>query len=183
MAAISGVVSTRALPAQVAIRPFRRDDSIEELTSLLHRAYAALARAGLNYTAAEQAPAITRMRVEHGQCFVAVERRELVGTVLVNSAVPNFLGECFGRPRVASIHQLAVAPRRQSSGIGSLLLLHAESWLKRLGFAEAALDTAQSAPQLIAFFVRRGYRSVSSVQWNGKAYRSVIMSKELREAR
>jgi GNAT superfamily N-acetyltransferase len=179
MASISSIASARALPAQVAIRAFRRDDSIEELTRLLHRAYAALARAGLNYTAADQTVETTRARVEHGQCFVAVEGRQLVGTILVNSAVPNLLGECFGKPRVASIHQLAVAPQRQAGGIGSLLLTHAEAWVKRLGFSEVALDTAQSTPQLIAYYVRRGYRSVSTVQWNGKTYRSVIMSKEL----
>ena len=180
MASRSDVVSTHARPAQVAIRPFRPDDSIEELTRLLHRAYAGLARMGLNFTAADQTPETTRARVEHGQCFVAVDGRQLVGTILVNSTVPNLLGECFGKPRSASIHQFAVPPHHRDRGVGSLLLAHAESWVKRLGFAEVALDTAQSAPQLIAFYVRRGYRSVSSVQWSGKTYRSVIMSKELR---
>lgn len=179
MASRRDAVSAQALLAEVEIRPLRRDDSIEELTRLLHRAYAPLARMGLNYTAADQTPATTRMRVEHGQCFVAVDGGKLAGTILVNSVVPNPLGECFGRPEVASFHQFAVATECQGRGLGSLLLAHAEGWAKRSGFAEVALDTAESAPQLVAFYVRRGYRSIAPIRWNGKTYRSIIMSKEL----
>lgn len=169
----------RELHAEVEIRPLRVEDSIEELTRLLHRAYAQLARMGLNYTAADQTPDTTRRRIEHGQCLVAVDGSRLVGTILVNSAVPNPLGECFGKPEIASFHQFAVAPERQGRGLGSLLLARAESGVRRLGFAEVALDTAESAPQLVAFYVRRGYRSVAAVRWNGKTYRSIVMSKEL----
>ncbi len=165
--------------AQAQIRPLRRQDSIEELTTVLHRSYAALARMGLNYTAADQAPDTTRRRVALGQCFVAMEDTKLVGTILVNPVVPNPLGDCFGRPEVASIHQFAVAPEFQGRGLGSLLLAHAEGWVKKQGFTEVALDAAQSAPQLVAFYVRRGYRSVGRIQWSGKSYRSIIMSKEL----
>ena len=169
----------RELPAEVEIRVLRRDDSIDELTRLLHRAYAELARMGLNFTAADQTPDVTRRRVELGRCLVAVDGGSLVGTLLVNSAVPNPLGECFGKPEIASFHQLAVAPECQGRGIGSLLLASAESWVRRLGFAEVGLDTAESAPHLVAFYVRRGYRSIAAVRWTGKTYRSIVMSKEL----
>ena len=179
MAARRDALRLHEMHAQAAIRPLRPDDSIEELTRLLHRAYADLARMGLNFTAADQAPEITRMRVEHAQCFVAIEGRSLVGTILVNHAVPNALGVRFGKPRIASIHQLAVAPAYRGRGLGSRLLAHAEGWLRNLGFAEVALEAPESAPQVVAFHVRRGYRSVAAVQWNGKTYRSVIISKEL----
>jgi len=180
MAARSDVVLARNPHAQVSIRALRGEDSIEELTKLLHRAHASLARIGLNFTAADQTVETTRRRVEHGQCFVAAQDGQLVGTILVNSVVPNPLGELFDRPRTASIHQFGVAPHCRDRGVGSLLLAHAEAWVKKLGFSEVALDTAASAPQLVAFYVRRGYRSVSSVQWSGKNYRSIIMSKDLR---
>jgi GNAT superfamily N-acetyltransferase len=179
MASRRKIVAAPGLPAEVEIRPLRHDDSVEELTRLLHRAYAAPARAGLNYTAAVQTPETTRKRAEHGQCFVAADEAGLVGTILVNASVPNPLGELLGRPRVASIHQFAVAPERQGCGFGSLLLALAESWIRAAGFAQVALDTAESDPRVMAFYVRRGYRSVGSIQWTGKAYRSIIMSKEL----
>ena len=178
MAARSEALSVHGIRAEAAIRPIRPDDSIEELTRLLYRSYAALARIGLNYTAADQAPEVTRKRVEHGQCFVAVDAGKLVGTILVNPVVPNPLGVRFGRPGIASVHQLAVAPECRRRGVGSSLLAHAESWVRNVGLPEVALDTAES--HLVAFFVRRGYRSVAVVQWSRKTYRSVIMSKELR---
>lgn len=180
MAVRRDALSVHAMRAEAAIRPLRPDDSIEELTALLHRAYSALARMGLNYTAADQAPDVTRRRVEHGQCFVALDGDALAGTILVNPVVPNPLGVRLGRPGIASIHQFAVAPQYQGRGLGSLLLAHAESWVRRLGFMEIALDTPESTPQLVAFYVRRGYRSVDAVRWSGKNYLSIIMSKELR---
>jgi len=169
----------REARAQAQVRPLRRQDSIEELTDVLHRSYAALARMGLNYTAADQSPDTTRRRVEHGQCFVGVDGARLAGTILVNSTVPNPLGDCFGRPHIASIHQFGVSPEYQGRGLGSLLLAHAEAWVRKLGFAEVALDAAESAPQLVSFYVRRGYRSVGRIQWSGKSYGSIILSKDL----
>jgi GNAT superfamily N-acetyltransferase len=179
MAARSDSILSPDALGRLAIRFLRRDDSIEELTALLHRAYSSLARMGLNFTAADQTIETTRRRVEHARCLVAVEDGRLVGTVLVNSETPNPLGKLLGKPMAGSIHQLAVSPDRRGRGIGSRLLAGAESCVKRLGLRDVALDTADSAPQLLAFYVRRGYRSVSSVQWNGKTYRSIIMSKAL----
>jgi len=163
----------------VKIRALSRDDSIDELTRLLHRAYADLAKMGLNYTAADQSPETTRKRVESRECFVAADGSNLVGTILVNSQVPNNLGAQFGRPEVASFHQFGVLPEYQGRGVGSLLLGHAEDWVRGRGFTELALDTAEPAAQLVTFYVRRGYRAVATIQWSGKLYRSLVMSKVL----
>jgi GNAT superfamily N-acetyltransferase len=169
----------RAVRGRVAIRPFRASDSIEALTRLLHRAYGPLANLGLNCTAAFQGPEMTRQRVEHGHCLVALDGKALVGTILVNAEIPNTLGAQFGRPEVASLHQFAVAPQCQGRGVGSLLLSRAEEYVAGQGLAAIALDTAEPDPRRVAFFVRRGYRSIAPIQWSGKTYRSVIMSKEL----
>jgi hypothetical protein len=42
-----------------------------------------------------------------------------------------------------------------------------------------AVDTAEPATHLVAWYARLGYRPVETVQWRGKKYRSVIMSKTL----
>ena len=160
------------------IRPLRPEDSIDELTDLLHRAYAELGRMGLNYTAVDQSAETTRKRVESRRCIVAVDGARMVGTILVNAEVPNTLGAYIGRPELASFHQFAVAPEHQGRGVGSLLLAQAEHWARSFRFTAMALDTAEPAARLVAFYVRRGYRSVTTVQWSGKAYRSIIMSKE-----
>lgn len=75
--------------------------------------------------------------------------------------------------------QFAVAPSHQRVGIGTRLLCHAESWARENGYSELALDTAEPADHLVALYRRRGYEHVGFVHWNGKLYRSVVMSKRL----
>ena len=166
----------------IAIRSLGAGDSVEELTGLLHHAYAELWHMGLNYMATDQTSEVTRKRNALGECLVAVEDDRLVGTILLNRTIPNFLGERLGRPLIASIHQFAVAPRLQKRGIGSMLLAEAELRAREAGFLELALDTAAPAEHLLFFYRRRGYRDVGSVQWDGKTYSSIILTKRLDNA-
>ena len=163
----------------VQVRRLLPTDSIESLTALLHRAYAKLGVAGLNYTAVDQTSEVTVARIGDGVCFVAVSGGQLVGTIVVQP--PNSSSHCeiFTRSHIASAHQFAVDPHFQGSGIGRVLLSRAESWAREAGFSELALDTAIPASHLIAMYSRLGYREVGSVQWSGKKYQSVILSKAI----
>jgi hypothetical protein len=42
-----------------------------------------------------------------------------------------------------------------------------------------AADAAEPAIHLIELYQRRGYRFIEYAQWQGKSYRSIIMSKAL----
>jgi GNAT superfamily N-acetyltransferase len=161
------------------IRPLAETDSLVELTALLHRAYARLGNMGLNYTAVDQSVEKTEGQVRDGACFVAVAGRELVGTISVR--LPKPYPECswYGEPHVAVANRFAVNPELQGQGIGSRLLLRAESWAREMNFTELALDTAEQATHLIAFYTRREYRWICTLQWPGKVYRSVILSKTI----
>ena len=53
------------------IRPLLPSDSLEELTALLHAAYASLAAQGWNFTAVDQSVAMTRERLADSQGFGA----------------------------------------------------------------------------------------------------------------
>lgn len=163
----------------VTIRPFGAADSLAELTSLLHRAYARLAAMGLNYTAVDQPAEVTATRIQGGTCFVAQIGAELVGTVLVQPTYASNHCPYFTRPGVACAHQFAVAPQHQGRGIGRLLLERAERWARAAGFAELAMDTAEQAGHLVQLYGRLGYRQVDWVHWPGKVYRSVVLSKPL----
>lgn len=161
------------------IRQFQESDSIVELTSLLHRAYARLGQMGLNYTAVDQTPEVTARRIRGGHCFVVSAGTKLVGTIV---AQPTYVAnECeyFTRSGVAAVHQFAVDPDHQGAGIGRMLLARAEHWAQASGFAELAMDTAEQATHLIELYARLGYRQVGWVQWHGKVYRSVVLSKPL----
>jgi GNAT superfamily N-acetyltransferase len=161
------------------IRKFEESDSIVELTSLLHRAYVRLGDMGLNYTAVDQAPEVTAKRIRGGNCFVVEAHSKLVGTIVVQPTYAENKCEYFTRPGVAAAHQFAVDPEHQGAGIGRMLLRRAEQWAAESGFAELAMDTAEEATHLMELYARLGYHHVSWVQWPGKVYRSVVLSKRL----
>ena len=163
----------------VVIRPLAPNDSLEALTELLHSAYKELADIGLRYVATYQTAEVTAERASAGECYVAELDGRIVGTICFEDAATNSGCAWYDRPDVASLHQFAVEPGLQRSGIGSALLDKVESRAVETGAAEIALDTAEPATHLIELYSRRGYRVVETVQWDVTNYRSVIMSKHL----
>ena len=167
------------------IRPWAPTDSLAALTALLHAAYAPLAAAGLNFSAASQTDAMTAERLAGGHGLVAVRGDELLGTVTVNRAFDANLKPWaratpwFYRADVAHLHQFAVAPGAQGAGIGGALLQAAEAWAQAGGQRAIALDTALPALHLQQRYQRAGYAEVAQVQWGGKTYRSAVMLKTL----
>jgi GNAT superfamily N-acetyltransferase len=85
--------------------------------------------------------------------------------------------EYFRKPDVASAHQFAVEPTLHGLGIGRALLSVAEDWAASQGFRKLAVDTAEPALHLIELYLKLGYKRVGYVQWPGKLYRSVVLSK------
>ncbi|MHB8508948.1 MAG: GNAT family N-acetyltransferase [Candidatus Dormibacteria bacterium] len=169
------------MPTEV-IRALTPADSIESLTAMLHRAYAPLAERGLNYTASYQAVAVTAQRVAAGECYLACNGGDVIGTITVTEPGLKLAPECawYARSDVASFGQFAVDPLLQRHGTGSRLLAFAEQRALQMGAAELACDTAEPALHLRAWYGRHGYRHVDSVQWEGKTYRSAVLSKALR---
>jgi GNAT superfamily N-acetyltransferase len=166
------------------IRLLREDDSMEELTQLLHRAYAELGAMGFWYKAVDQSVDVTRKRVSRGECYVLIHRGELGGTALLlppSCRAPHC--EWYDRPDVAVMGQFAVEPRHQRRGWGSELIRHLEARARELGADELSLDTSEGAAHLIALYERRGYRHVGHAQWEHTNFRSVLLSKRLRAAR
>jgi GNAT superfamily N-acetyltransferase len=177
----------------VEIRPLGPGDSLDEMTALLHRAYARLGGMGLNYTAVDQDVDVTRRRVDQGACYVAVAGTgKICGTIVLHAPVggeppaSTALREeaCDGaawlkQPGIAHFGQFAVDPDLQGQGIGGRLMDTVEAQAKSLHATEIALDTAEPATHLVALYASRGYRFVGYAQWPGKTYRSVILSKRL----
>ncbi len=169
----------------VTIRPLGSDDSMQALTQLLHRAYAPLAGAGMNFTAVDQTVEVTARRSLAGQCFIAAEGDTIVGTVTVSGPFDPKLAPWalqtpwYYRVDTAHFHQFAVEPDRQGRGVGRQLVARCEQWAREQGYAYMALDTAVPAQHLRARYARLGFRDEGEVQWEGKTYRSAIMVKSL----
>ncbi len=173
----------------VTIRPLSSNDCMQTLTTLLHLSYASLAAQGWNFTAVDQSVDVTRERLAGAQGFVAERDGRFVGTVAVRGPMP--AGEAYiadpppplyTTAGTAILSQLAVHPDCRGQGIAERLMDAAEAWACEQGFARLALDTAEPAVALRRRYERRGYITVGGVQWQGKTYGSVLMSKALGEA-
>ncbi|MBW8847442.1 MAG: GNAT family N-acetyltransferase [Burkholderiales bacterium] len=170
----------------VAIRALTADDCMHALTALLHMSYASLAEQGWNFTAVDQTEQVTRDRLAGAQGFVAELDGRLVGTVAVRGPKPPdeaYIADppppLYTTPGTAILSQLAVHPDCRGLGLGERLMDAAEAWAREQGFAQLALDTAEPAVALRRRYERRGYVTVGGVQWQGKTYASVLMSKAL----
>jgi GNAT superfamily N-acetyltransferase len=162
------------------IRKLRTEDSVEDLTELIHAAYQRLGDLGLNYTAVDQDASVTRSRAESGHCVVAEIDGRIIGTVTWYGPGGGQGCDSYRRPKVARFGQLALSPEHQGRGGGSKLIAEVERQSREAGATDLALDTAEPALHLIDYYTRRGYLVVEHAQWAGKTYRSVIMSKRLK---
>lgn len=161
------------------IRPLAESDSLEELTELLHRAYAFLAGMGLRFYATFQDVETTRHRVSTGHCFVAELDSKVIGTITYYEPSERTGCEYYRRQGVCHLGQLAVDPELQQQGVAGRLMRHAEEYARSRGMSEVALDTAEPATHLISWYERMGYRFISYHQWDITNYRSVLMAKAL----
>ena len=163
----------------ILIRPWRSTDSVDELTELLHRAYAGLAAMGLRYWATHQSAEVTLKRIQQGTCLVAEESGVIRGTIVLRNAAQTTGCPWYDRPDVASFGQFGVDPDLQKNGLGRRLLDQVEVLAAASGARELALDTAEPATHLVGWYTRLGYRFIEHAQWQHTNYRSVILSKTL----
>ena len=94
---------------QTKISRWSPKDPVAEITQLLHRAYAELARLGFEYVAATQTELTTRERLSEGIALVAEQDGRIVGTSTLYLP-PNGESDCdwYRRDDVAFFGQFAV---------------------------------------------------------------------------
>ena len=167
--------------SELLIRPLQPDDSVEEITSLLHRAYKKNAEMNFHFVATHQSSELTAERLQGGVPFVAEQNGQIVGTITLEFPIEIPHGEYVTDRPLALFGQFAVEPKLQGSGVGFELLRRAEEEARRLGAAEICLDTAQGAKHLISYYERQGYQIRAEADWRPSVnYKSWVMVKELR---
>lgn len=167
-------------PSRTEIRRLGVDDSVDQITQLLHRAYARNAAMGLHFLATHQAPAITAERLQEGDSFVAIREGRVVGTITAHIPQSVPYGSYEPPGPIASFGQFAVDPAHRSLGIGDMLLAEVENLSLDAGCNELALDTAKPATGLLAYYEARGFQIVGSADWRPAVnYESWILSKTL----
>lgn len=162
---------------QLVFRDWQADDPIPSITELLHAAYGFLARMGFNYTATYQDDATTLRRLQTGSSIVAVSNGTIVGTVTLYAPKPG--STCTWYTHAHYFGQFGVHPDFQKHGIGRELMRRVEQRAREAGATELALDTSEGADHLCRWYQSMGYRFIQHIAWEGKTYRSVILSKTL----
>lgn len=100
--------------SDIVIMPKPDSISWEEITELLHLAFASHLENGLNYAACTQTEEETRQRVGDGMCMVALINGELVGTATLNfyrgggsswaSCCSSGFSEIWNREKIAGLY-------------------------------------------------------------------------------
>lgn len=117
--------------------PKHRDQVIDILTSIFR------------YQAPRNDPAIVidkKIAVDDNLFFVAVEDGAIVGTILAG----------YDGHR-GWIYSLAVIPEKRRANIGTRLLKHAETELKKLGCVKINLQIFQDNEDVKIFYLKNGY--------------------------
>ena len=169
------------LGSEFEIRPFEPDDAAE-VTGLVHRAYAELGAQGLNFTAVDQDVATTLRRASAGASWVLLSGGRIVATGTLSLPPENALWELTPQARLtgrAWLNQLAVDPGHRGRGLARLLRDECFAWAGRAGATSIGLDTAQPADHLVRLYTGWGFEHRDVIQWPGKTYRSVVMTRSL----
>jgi GNAT superfamily N-acetyltransferase len=166
---------------EVSIRKWQLSDSAEEITELLHLAYAKLALQGMHFNASHQPKSQTLDRLQGGVSFIAIDSdsKAIVGTISLYSSSPRSYHPYYQRPTLVYFGQFGVLPQFQGCGVAKRLYQTVEDHARAVGATEIALDTAETAHDLMAMYRRWGFEIVDTADWESTNYISVIMAKPL----
>lgn len=168
--------------ATVSIRRFMTGDSIDDITAMLHRAYARQIEAGLAPLAGRQDNARTLDRILNSESYLAFadeKQTQIVGVILFNEHERATFPEYFLKAGVAHFAMFAVDPLAQAAGIGAQLLDVCEKRTLEIGATHLSLSMAKPDVALFRYYKRRGYEHVQDWQWPYTNYVSQILAKEL----
>lgn len=84
----------------------------------------------------------------HSASFVAEDRGKLLGYICALPISPN----------TADIESIAVDPRNQNAGVGSMLFDEVEQVLIRDGYTEIVLEVRESNTNAVNFYKKRGFK-------------------------
>lgn len=162
------------------IREVAAGDDVAAITSLIHAAYAAHARAGLRFWGAHQSAEDTAARLAQGTGLLLFAADRLAGTLTLRPPQPGSEVPLYREPGVYSISQFCVHPDFQGRGFGRRLHDEAVHRARAGGATRLALDTARPATGLVRLYAHWGYRVVGEHDWRPfTTYPSVVMCLDL----
>lgn len=139
-------------------------ENLEEVQELVRLAVEDMIASGIyHWNEVYPPPEIFREDIEKGILFIAVERDEIIGiVVLTHEMDPEYLPVPWedqdGKPMV--LHRLTVHPDHQRKGIANRLFDFSEDFGRKHGFTSIRLDTYSENPRGLSLYAKRGYKRV-----------------------
>ncbi|MFR3332102.1 MAG: GNAT family N-acetyltransferase [Odoribacter splanchnicus] len=140
--------------------------SWDDITGLLHRAFACHLQNGLTYSACTQTAEYTEKRVGNGICIVALLEDKLVGT-----ATLHFKGKS------AHLTQVATDPDYRQYRIGRQLQDYIFKYCKAENVGSLTADTAINAKKVVDWYLKSGWQKVGLRSYITTNYYSVVLRK------
>lgn len=165
---------------EVRIIPKPDNISWEEITIVLHAAYAEKAEKGMDYLATRQDAETTKKRVGDGICFLAYIGEIMVGTAtLLLRDVKKKNIKWHNKNRYGIIVQLGVHPDYKRLGIGRKLVDKIVDTSKENEVDELIADTSSKAKELLSWWKRQGFEYIGLLSHSSTNYYSIEFRKPL----
>lgn len=145
-----------------------KPDSVtwEDITDLLHHAFAEHKAEGLHYSACDQSVEVTRQRAENSICLVALLDEKLVGTGLVS------FEKRHGKT-VGYLSQLGILPKVKGRGIGTKIKITCMEICCQKGVDAIYCNTSAKAESVIRFYTQKGWQKVRLLSFENTNYYSI----------
>lgn len=148
----------------------------EQITELLHLAFAEKNERGLKYLATHQDAETTRRRVGDGVCFVALLGDVLIGTASMRILKPNEINKKWHNQNLyAYTSQLAVHPDYKGYGVGKLLQNARIMYCHENNVDEMLGHTSIHAKEILNWYRRQGADFVEYISSPATNYYAVRM--------
>jgi GNAT superfamily N-acetyltransferase len=150
---------------EITIRRFQEGDSYEQLTDLLHTAYAEWLLTHQRFTATDQPAEMTRKRCASGPTWLATVDGEWIGTIHLQRADPDRLISEYRDPAVAIFGQFGILPEWKGRGVGRLLFDVVKAEASGWGCQRLLCDTSENATRLQALYDHLGMKLIGAFDW------------------
>lgn len=146
--------------------------SWEDITELLHLAFAEHYNNGLHYCACDQSVDVTRERAKGAICLVALGDGKLIGTGLISIKVK-------GKRKVGYFSQLGILPEAKGLGVGSSLFDRGFEICRNNHVEAVYSDTSEKAESVISFHLKNGFQKVKLLSHKTTNYYSIGFRHEI----
>jgi len=165
-------------PETLLIRKLLPQDSVAEVTELLHVVFAQGPDQPFAYPVATHNEHTILRQIQKGSCWLAVIDDRIAGAAILQ--IPERIDSRVSNdPEVgAHLYQLAVHPDFQGRGIGSKLLKACEEDAVQMGAQHVWASSPVHSRQL-NLYLRHGYEYMEYYSWPGTNYDSITFRKRL----